>query len=116
MSNETATSEPVTGKATLTNAVGLHARPSVKLTQLAKSFPGTVEVALAPEGPWVDAKSPVKIMRVKAATGAVLHFRALGAEAAAAIAALVDLVERRFDEEQSGESLDETIARGAGHG
>lgn len=85
--------------ATLTNAVGLHARPSVKLTQLAKSFTADVEFALAPEGPWTDAKSPVKVMRVKAAKGSVLHVRAEGEDARAAVAALVGLVERRFDEE-----------------
>ncbi|MBS7537814.1 HPr family phosphocarrier protein [Ancylobacter lacus] len=90
------------GSALLTNAVGLHARPSVKLTQLAKSFAAAIEVGLGAEGPWVDAKSPVKIMRVKAGKGTVLHFRAEGPDAAAAVAALVALVERRFDEEESG--------------
>ena len=89
----------VTASAELTNAVGLHARPSVKLTQLAKSFACDFEVALAPDGPWVDAKSPVKIMRVKAGKGAVLHFRARGTDAATAVASVVELVERRFDEE-----------------
>jgi len=98
---------PVIASAELTNAVGLHARPSVRLTQLAKSFAARVEVALAPEGPWVDAKSPVKIMRVKAPKGSLLHFRAQGADAAGAIASLVALVERRFDEDEDA-SLEET--------
>jgi phosphocarrier protein HPr len=87
------------GSVLLTNAVGLHARPSVKLTQLAKSFAASIEFALSPEGPWTDAKSPVKVMRVKAPKGAVLHFRAEGEDAPVALAAMVDLVERRFDEE-----------------
>lgn len=86
------------GSALLTNEVGLHARPSVKLTQLAKSFPGTVEFALAPEGPWIDAKSPVKVMRVKAARGTLLHVRADGPEADRALDAVIDLINRRFDE------------------
>src|SRR5262245_22621195 len=89
----------VTASAELTNAVGLHARPSVKLTQLARSFTAEVEVALAADGPWVDAKSPVKIMRVKAAKGTVLHFRARGTDAAAALASVIELLDRRFDEE-----------------
>jgi len=88
----------VTGSALLTNAVGLHARPSVKLTQLAKSFSATISVSTDAAGPWVDAKSPVKIMRVKAPKGTTLYFEALGDDAQEAIAALVDLVERRFDE------------------
>ena len=100
----------ITASAQLTNAVGLHARPSVKLTQLAKSFAAQVEVALVPEGPWVDAKSPVRIMRVKAPMGSVLHFRARGADAAAALVSLVGLVKRRFDEDQDA-SLEGT-ARG----
>ena len=95
----TMTEMPVIASALLTNEVGLHARPAVKLTQLAKGFNATVELALEPEGPWVDAKSPVKIMRVKAPKGAVLHFRAWGGDADAAVGALVGLVERGFDEE-----------------
>jgi phosphocarrier protein len=71
----------------------------VKLTQLAKSFASSIEFALSPEGPWTDAKSPVKVMRVKAPKGAVLHFRTEGEDAPVALAAMVDLVERRFDEE-----------------
>ena len=83
----------------LTNAVGLHARPSVKLTQLAKAFRANVEIALAPDGPWTDAKSPVQVMRVKAARGPVLHGRADGEDAPDAVAAVMDLVRRKFDEE-----------------
>jgi phosphocarrier protein len=84
----------------LANAVGLHARPSVKLTQLAKSFASHVELALHRDGPWIDAKSPVKIMRVKASKGSILYFRARGSDARDAIAALVALVDRRFDEDE----------------
>ena len=90
---------PAKGSALITNAVGLHARPSVKLTQLAKKFAARVEIATDAAGPWNDAKSPVKVMRVKAAKGATLHVQAEGADAAQAVAALVALVERRFDEE-----------------
>lgn len=88
-----------TASAVLENEVGLHARPSVKLTQTAKRFAAKLEVALAADGPWVDAKSPVKIMRVKAAKGAQLHFRASGPDADSAVRELVSLVQRKFDEE-----------------
>jgi phosphocarrier protein len=93
---------PLAGQALLTNAVGLHARPSVKLTQLAKRFQSSVDIALDAAGPWVDAKSPVKVMRVKAPNGAVLHVRASGPDAAEAVAAVLALVERRFDEADHG--------------
>jgi len=89
---------PLTASAVLVNAVGLHARPSVKLTQCAKRFAATIELALAPDGPWTDAKSPVKVMRVKAPQGATLHFRVTGADGEAALAALLALVHDGFGE------------------
>ena len=80
----------------ITNPTGLHARPAVKLTKLAKTFAdASVQVALAEGGPWIDAKSVVKVMAMKAARGASLHVRATGAQAAEALAALV---RRDFDE------------------
>ena len=82
--------------------MGLHARPSVKLTQLAKTFAGSVEIALEPAGPWVDAKSPVKVMRVKAGKGTTLYVRATGADARIAAQAIAALIERQFDEEPAG--------------
>src|SRR5437773_11911294 len=85
-----------TGSVLLTNDVGLHARPSVKLTQLAKRFGAHIEFALDAAGPWVDAKSPVKVMRFKAAKGETLHFRASGPDAAVPLAALLPLIERAF--------------------
>jgi phosphocarrier protein len=88
----------LTASAVLVNAVGLHARPSVKLTQCAKRFAATIELALAPDGPWTDAKSPVKVMRVKAPQGATLHFRVTGADGEAALAALLALVNDGFGE------------------
>ena len=86
------------------HAVGLHARPSVKFTKLAKTFAARVEMALAPGGPWIDAKSIVKVMATKAPKGTVLHLRASGDDARAAIDALVALVQRNFDEGVEGET------------
>ena len=89
---------PLTASAILVNAVGLHARPSVKLTQCAKSFAAAIDIALAAEGPWTNAKSPVKVMRVKAPQGAMLYFRVAGPDAEAALAALLALVHDGFGE------------------
>ena len=85
----------------LTNPDGLHARPSVKLTRLAKTFAARIEVAPAEDGPWVDAKSIVKVMAVKAAKGAILHFRATGPDARAALGALRELVAGNFGEHET---------------
>jgi len=91
----------LSGSALLTNAVGLHARPSVKLTQVAKRFAARIDFAVDAAGPWADAKSPVKVMRAKARKGSTLHFRVSGPDAAEALAAMLMLVERRFDEESA---------------
>jgi phosphocarrier protein HPr len=82
----------------ITHEVGLHARPSVKFTKLAKTFPAQIEMALAEGGPWFDAKSIVKVMAAKAPKGTTLYLKAAGEEADAALAALVALVTRDFDE------------------
>ncbi len=88
----------------MTHAVGLHARPSVKLTQLAKTFASKIDLAVAAEGPWIDAKSIVKVMRTKAPQDTVLHFRASGDDALEAVAALVALVEGDFEADVGGEA------------
>lgn len=82
----------------ITHDVGLHARPSVKLTKLAKGFGARIALALAEDGPWVDAKSIVKVMATRAPKGSTLYLRAEGDDAEDAIEALVGLVERDFDE------------------
>ncbi len=90
----------ISGSAAIANLAGIHARPVVKLTQAAKSFAATrIELALGPDGPWIDAKSPVRMMRLKAKKGEVLHVRADGPDAATAVAAVIELVDRKFDEE-----------------
>ena len=98
MKNRNATEQAI-DCAELVNAVGLHARPSVKLTQLAKTFECRVEIALSADGPWVYAKSPVKVMRVKAPRGAVLHMRASGPGAGAAANALMALIRGGFGDQ-----------------
>lgn len=79
------------------HAVGLHARPSVKLTKLAKAFQSRIDLGLSEEGPWVDAKSIVKVMATKAPQDSMIYFRAEGADAEAAVQALVTLVEQDFE-------------------
>lgn len=86
-------------QATITHPTGLHARPAVKLTKLAKSFPdAAVRLRRAPDGDWADAKSVVKVMALKFRAGTVVEIEAEGGGAEAAVAALRALVERDFDE------------------
>ena len=53
-------SSQATAQVIITHKIGLHARPSVKFTKLAKTFPCSVEIATSENGPWIDAKSIVK--------------------------------------------------------
>jgi len=82
----------------LRHAVGLHARPSVKLTKLAKGFEARIDLGLSADGPWIDAKSIVKVMATKAPKDSTIYFRAEGADAEAAVRALVTLVEGDFQD------------------
>jgi phosphocarrier protein HPr len=87
-----------TGEVVVRDPTGLHARPAVKLTKLAKRFEATVRVRSAANGAWVNAKSPTGMMKLKARHGETLTFAAHGTDAAEAVAALTTLVERNFDE------------------
>jgi len=80
------------------HAVGLHARPSVKLTKLAKGFASKIDLGLSAEGPWIDAKSIVKVMATRAPKDSMIFFRAEGADADVAVQALVTLVEGDFED------------------
>ena len=95
-------SEAVNGFVVITHDVGLHARPSVKLTKLAKGFASTLEIAGTAEGPWIDAKSIVKVMAMKAKQDSTLFVRAAGEDAQAAVDAVISLVRRDFDEAVDG--------------
>lgn len=88
----------VEGRVQVNHPIGLHARPSVKLTQLAKKFGATIRLRVADAGDWVDAKSIVRVMAMKVTVGQTLVFEAEGADAAQAVHDLVALVERNFDE------------------
>jgi len=86
----------VTGSVRLLHEAGLHARPAVKLSKLAKKFSARISIANSPDGPWIDAKSIVKLMAAKTPRDTLLHFHAEGDDAEAAVYALVALVEQDF--------------------
>lgn len=84
------------GRAVIQDPTGLHARPAVKLTKLAKTFLAAIKVRPDSSETWVNAKSPNAVMKLKAGAGEILHFQADGEDGAAAVAALVALVDRDF--------------------
>lgn len=89
----------ISAQTLITNPTGLHARPCIKLTKIAKSSPAHVEIALASDGPWFNAKSPVKVMGLRAPNGASLYLRASHQGAQDVIDELLALVGRNFDED-----------------
>jgi phosphocarrier protein HPr len=90
--------EWVGGSAVIRDPTGLHARPAVKLTKLAKSFGSVIEIRAESVESWTNAKSPNAVMKLRAGHGVPLHIRAAGDDARAAVDALVALVDRDFND------------------
>jgi len=80
----------------IVNKLGLHARASAKLTQVASGF--KCEVWLSRNGRRVNAKSIMGVMMLAAGKGALIVIEADGEDADAALAALKKLVADKFDE------------------
>ena len=78
------------------NKLGLHVRASAKLTQTASAYP--CDVWLERNGRRVNAKSIMGVMMLAAARGAVVTIETDGAEADAAMDALVALIADKFGE------------------
>jgi phosphocarrier protein len=80
----------------IVNKLGLHARASAKLTQVASGFRS--EVWLSRSGRRVNAKSIMGVMMLAAGKGALILIEADGEDAQDALAALAKLIADRFDE------------------
>ena len=80
----------------ITNKLGLHARASAKLTQLAGKF--AADVWVTRDGRRVNAKSIMGVMMLAAAKGATVVVETNGPYEAEAMAALVGLISGRFGE------------------
>ena len=78
------------------NKLGLHARASAKLTQLAAQF--TAEVWISRDARKVNAKSIMGVMMLAAARGSVVTIETVGPDEAQAMAALVGLFNEKFGE------------------
>ena len=83
-------------EATIINKLGLHARASAKLTQLASGFQS--EVWLSRNGRRVNAKSIMGVMMLAAAKGSSITIEAEGDDAEAALAAIGKLIADKFGE------------------
>ncbi|HET7596131.1 MAG TPA: HPr family phosphocarrier protein [Burkholderiales bacterium] len=81
----------------IVNRLGLHARASARLTQVAGQFKS--DVWLSRNGRRVNAKSIMGVMMLAAAKGSRITIETDGPDETAALNALVDLVADRFGEE-----------------
>ncbi len=81
------------------NALGLHARPAMAFVDLANTFACDVQVRRADGDELVDGKSIMQMLLLAATQGTEIEIDANGGDGAAALAALVKLVESKFDEE-----------------
>lgn len=82
--------------AEILNKLGLHARASAKLTQLAGGF--ACSIWLSRSGRRVNAKSIMGVMMLAAGKGTTVVIDAEGADAEQAIAAIVQLIRDKFGE------------------
>ncbi|HEY5634385.1 MAG TPA: HPr family phosphocarrier protein [Burkholderiaceae bacterium] len=84
-------------EASIVNKLGLHARPSAKITQVASKF--RAEVWMTKGARRINAKSIMGVMMLAAAKGAVVVIEADGPDEEEAVAALCALIAAGFDEE-----------------
>ena len=68
---------------------------------MAKGFKAEIGIKLENQSKWVDAKSIVRVMSLKARNGQILNLKAEGKDANQAINALIEFVQNSFGEEQS---------------
>jgi len=85
-------------EAEIVNRLGLHARASAKLTQIAAQFKS--DVWLSRNGRRVNAKSIMGVMMLAAAKGSRILIETDGPDEAAAMQALQALVASCFGEEE----------------
>ncbi|HJV83304.1 HPr family phosphocarrier protein [Noviherbaspirillum sp.] len=80
----------------ITNKLGLHARASAKLTQLAAKFQS--EVWLTRNARRVNAKSIMGVMMLAAGKGATVTLETEGADEKACFDAIAELIQNKFGE------------------
>ena len=82
----------------ITNKLGLHARASAKLTQLAGSFKSEVWMEKGPRR--INAKSIMGVMMLAAGKGATVIIDTEGERAEEALQAMLGLIANKFGESE----------------
>ena len=89
--------EQCSARLTITNKLGLHARPATDFAQSAMEFASEVRVINGDEN--VDGKSIMELMLLAATQGTEIEVVCKGNDAKEALAHLASMVKRGFDEE-----------------
>ncbi|HUX25940.1 MAG TPA: HPr family phosphocarrier protein [Burkholderiales bacterium] len=82
----------------IVNKLGLHARASAKLTQLASGFQS--DIWLTRNGRRVNAKSIMGVMMLAAGKGATIGIETMGSDADAALRSIQQLITDKFGEHE----------------
>lgn len=82
---------------TILNKLGIHARPAAQFVKTANRFQSDIYVEK--DGEEVDGKSIMGLMMLAAGHGSVISVNAEGSDADAALAALGELIDRKFEED-----------------
>lgn len=82
-------------KVTLTNEIGLHARPASIFIRAAVQFP--CDIIVEKDGRSYNAKSIMSILSMSASNGEELTIRASGENEEEAVKSLVDVIENKIN-------------------
>jgi phosphocarrier protein HPr len=89
-------SNKASGRFTIVNTLGLHARAATKLVQLASRFPCDVDVARDDQS--ANGKSVMGVLLLCGSKGTVLDVHATGEKAQECVNAIGELIAGRFGE------------------
>ena len=93
-----AAGQAVSETLTICNEKGLHARAAAKFVNCAGSW--SADITVSKGGASVGGTSIMGLLMLAASKGCQIEVSAVGADAAAAVAALKELVDGRFEEER----------------
>lgn len=100
------TAMPVAKQVQIINKRGLHARAAAKFVKMTDSFQAEIQVKRVEDGDMCSAGELVSglsimgLMMLAASPGTLIEIRATGPEAEQALAALIKLVQDRFNEDE----------------
>jgi len=89
--------KPSRREVTVTNKLGVHARPAAMFVKVANKFES--DILVEKDGEQVNGKSIMGLMMLAAGQGSVLVITATGRDAETAVRELELLFQRKFDEE-----------------